>query len=121
MTKRISDSGKSLSLENVSGFHEDRRTVGLERFHHRITVINVQMHRYAGAPKARWTWRATVFRKFFAEEESRVANAEFTVHHTTVWHFEQEMRRATEHAGVKLDRFFGVEDTEVRDELAIEQ
>ncbi len=85
----VTNARKSLAPKHIGGVHQNYRTIVFHRFDHCITVINVQMNRNTCSAKACRAWRATVFRQFFADEESRGPNTKFTVHDTPVWHVKQ--------------------------------
>ena len=77
------------------------------------------MNRDACSGKTRWAWRAPMFREFFTEEESSIANAIFAVHHTPVGHVEQNEWSNTKHIGVKRNRLCCISDTEIRNEREV--
>lgn len=64
----VTNTRESFAPEHVSAVHKNFRAVVFHGFDHRVTVIDVQVIRNACNTKAGWTWRATMFREFFANE-----------------------------------------------------
>ncbi len=75
------------------------------------------MNRNGRGTKAFGAWCTTMFRKFFANEESRIPYPKFTVHDAPVWHLEQNARNDSEDPRVERDGSVGSVNAEVWDEF----
>ena len=119
MSKRVSDSAKSLSPKHVVRLHHQFGTVGHHLFDDVVAIIHIKVDGNGSRPQASRTGGATVFGEFFTDKESTGVGLEFAMHDPSIRHGQQVAWSSLKHGGIKLDRFVGTSYCQIRHEFTL--
>ena len=114
----VTDTQESFTPEHVSGVHKSFRAVVFHGFDHRGTVIDVQMSRAACTTKAGWTWHATMFREFFADERVPLPMRNSQCITLSSGMLSSTCVTTPKRVGVECDLLLSIVDTQLRREFA---